>query len=108
MTLRCKPGDLAVFVRAPVDAPEVLGKIVTILHAAPMTEDFRLPDGTLHFACPYPDRWVCQFPHPVRVPMRRAGWRYGLYGVAPDWALRPIRPDADPVDVGEPVEASTC
>jgi hypothetical protein len=24
-----------------------------------------------------------------------------------DWALRPIRPDAEPVDVGEPVEA-TC
>lgn len=91
--LRCKPGDLAVMVGAPIDAQDRLGNIVTVLRSAPM-EDFALPDGVIHAGASAPDRWVVEFPRPVSVPMI-VGRRDSLYGVVPDWALRPIRPDAD-------------
>lgn len=96
--MRCRPGDLAVFVKAPSHKPQLLGMFVTTLYM-PGVGDFYLPDGVLS-ASNDPENWVVQFQRPLRVPMiggPRAS-RMASYAVAPDWALRPIRPDADPVE----------
>lgn len=108
MTLRCRPGDLAVVVRGPEC---ILGHFVDVLYAAPR-EDFRLPDGCLH-AGATAHRWVVRFTHEIEAPTEGplgTGVRMTRYAPVPDWALRPIRPDAEPVDVEtrEPEEASTC
>ena len=45
MSTRCRPGDIAIIVRG--SAHQVLGRMVTVLHAAPVGA-FRLPDGMKH------------------------------------------------------------
>lgn len=95
--LRCRPGDLAVIVRAPAHAERFIGAVVTVLYLAP-EHDHRLPNGVLHDKAPGPDCWIVKFACSADVPMLCS---YGVelrssdYGCVPDWALRPIRPDAD-------------
>jgi len=93
--LRCRPGDLAVVVRAPDMAPFVLGRFCTVLYAAPAGAEFRLPDGVMHTAV-RTGRWVVQWQRPIEVPMLPP-WepRRTEFSTFPDFALRPIRPDAD-------------
>lgn len=108
MTLRCRPGDLIVVEKAPAHRLDLVGAFATVLYLAPSC-DFDLPDGALHAGMD--DRnWVLRFPHAVKVYTTAFRARYTHYGCLPDWALRPIRPDAEPVDVEmrEPAEASTC
>lgn len=104
MARRRRPGDLAIIVYTPRAAPERVGNIVLVLRMAPMA-DFTLPDGVVHDGAAGPDLWVVEFPRPISVPMS-IGRRDSRYAVVPDWALRPIRPDADPVDAGEWMEAA--
>lgn len=83
MTLRCRPGDLAIVVRCK--EAWAIGRIVRVTQIEPGT-------------CPGNPRWVLEAPliGPVL---------YDFWSIA-DRCLRPIRPDADPVERGEPVEAS--
>jgi hypothetical protein len=110
MTLRCKPGDLAEILVASPYNPAVKGRLVDVLSLAP-AGDFAMPDGNLQFAVA-PDYWVCRLVGgPVLSPIGPARGRYSTmhrrpYIAVPDRFLRPIRPDAEPIDVerGEPVE----
>lgn len=89
MNLRCRSGDLAIVVRS--EGPN-LGLLVLVLRAHE-----RRPGVW----------WVRCLGHgKTRLDDVPPG---GVASVI-DEALRPIRPDAEPVDVerGEPVEASTC
>ena len=92
--MNCKPGDLAVIIKPSLRGPQLLGMIVTVLHAAP-AHDFRLPDGYVQQGG-FPGYWVIEFQRPIEVPTT-LGARMARYGTAPDFALRPIRnqPGAD-------------
>ena len=96
--MNCKPGDLAVIIKPSLRGPQLLGMIVTVLHAAPQ-RDFRLPDGFWQFN-DSPGYWVIELPRLMEVPilLRGApGTRPSRHGIAPDSAMRPIRnqPGAD-------------
>lgn len=101
MKLNCKPGDLALVVAEPKNAKQpYIGRIVSVLHAAPNGVGFTLPDGYPQAAViesfPY---WVVEWANPVRYPVGIEGQRLTKFGVMPDWALRPIRdPGDDAVD----------
>lgn len=86
MTLRCRPGELAVIVWTAPQFLRFLGRIVKVT--------------SLARDCPVP-AWHTE--PPLTGPA-------GGVILADDACLRPIRPDADPVDVerDEPVEAPTC
>lgn len=98
MSTRCRPGDIAIIVRG--SAHQVLGRLVTVLHAAPAGE-FSLPDGMKHqplsFAV-YRDWWVCEFQTPVDVPLR-FGTRRTVFAPVPDARLLPIRDPGDDADL---------
>jgi hypothetical protein len=109
MTLRCRPGDRAVVIHGP---EALIGCFVEVLYQAP-SGDFRLPDGCLHVGIQN-HRWVVRFAHEIEAPIEGSfGYctRMTRYAPVPDWALRPIRPDAEPVDVpvdvDEPVGVTT-
>lgn len=88
MNLRCRPGDLAIIVRTQsADRRWEIGRIVRLSHLAPAD---RFAEGPA---------WL--------LAERLVGPDGSLYGYVLDEILRPIRPDAEPVDVerDEPVEA---
>lgn len=87
MTLRCRPGDLAIVVRAKPARTWGIGRIVRVIELA--------PPGTFAEG----PAW--------RTADRIYGPAGDSYGHVLDACLRPIRPDADPVDVEhrEPTEA---
>jgi hypothetical protein len=98
--MNCRPGDLAVCIRpgrktAPVSP---LGRFCTVLHAAPRGS-FRLPDGELQIDLESDSYWVVEWQQEIAYPMiingKPDGWRWTRFGTAPDYALRPIRPQAD-------------
>ena len=80
MNLRCRPGDLAVI----VGGDRFISHIVRITRRCAI----------------YADHWDTD--PPKYVP------GYLLPCSFADCTLRPIRPDAEPVERDEPVEASTC
>lgn len=88
--MNCRPGDLAICVRASKLNPRTLGLPVTVLYAAPAYAGFRLPSGHSH--APVSEaRWVCEAPRPVECPIEGGGWRQDRFVVLPDDCLRPIR-----------------
>ena len=98
--MNCKPGDMAVIVRGPVR--EVLGRMVTVMHAAPRGV-FRLPDEFPHSPLDFkafPDWWVCEFQTPMRVPVAPVGdSRTTVFLPVPDAVLLPIRDPGDDADI---------
>lgn len=90
--MNCKPGDLAVIVGFNPMVPEISGRIVEVLAAAPAGHDFRLPDGTTNVAAG-PGFWIVKFQNPVSVPMDSGRSRMALFGSCPDSRLRPLRDD---------------
>lgn len=108
MKLNCRPGDMAVIVRPTLRGPQLLGMVVTIMHAAPI-RDFLLPDGFKQLN-DRPNYWVVEFQRQIEAPMLFGGFvgaRLTRYGIAPDVALRPIRdnPGADETLEWAPVPA---
>lgn len=90
--MNCKPGDLAVIVGFNPLIPEITGRIVEVLSAAPAAGDFRLPDGRTNEAAG-PGFWIVKFQNPVRARLDSGGTRLALYGACPDRRLRPLRGD---------------
>lgn len=96
MKLNCKPGDLAVVVKAPTRT-EFLGRVCTVLWAAPAHERFRLPDDYLHDPAGE-GRWVVEFASPIKVEVT-GGFRVTPFAAVRDECLTPIRdPGEDAVD----------
>lgn len=93
--MNCKPGDLAVVVRAR--DPKLLHRTVTGLEVAPLGIGFRLPDGYWHDPV-FNDgrhRWLCEFSNPVTAPIGGGKTRQTIFAPVPDECLRPIRDPGD-------------
>ncbi len=93
--MNCKPGDLAVCIRSTKGKTSVdpLGHFCKVLSAAPADFKFRLPDGYLQraFGVGYwVVEWNVEMPYPIV-----GGVRFTKFGICPDKALRPIRPQPD-------------
>jgi len=93
--MNVKPGDLAY-----ITHPDMLGKLVTVLHLAP-PEDFAFPNGTLSAAIRWRNGdWVIQaMGAPFDVVRHRGGAGKNEYAVCNDRWLRPIRGDGLTDDV---------
>lgn len=100
MALRCKPGDLAVIVGYSPVLPHLTGRLVEVIHAAPVGVGFHLPDGRWHRPDVSPGEWVIRFMAPVDLRAVN-GSPAGRYGVCRDGALFPIR------DPGEDAQDET-
>lgn len=89
--MNCKPGDIAIIVRSKF-APQLLGRIVEVLHAAPSEGGFCLPNGQRHVSLQGGLRhyWVCKFQSPIEAPGEFMPITT-VYAPAPDDCLRPIR-----------------
>ena len=89
--MNCKQGDIAVIVKSPF-APQLVGRVVEVLYAAPVGADFRLPNGRMHDALTprLGFRWVCEFHNPIAAPST-FGPIETIYAPVPDDFLRPIR-----------------
>lgn len=88
--MNCKPGDIAIIVRSKF-VPDLLGRIVEVLNAAPSAGSFRLPNGQLHQQLiDRRFRWVCKFQNPIFAPSD-TGPIETVYAPVPDECLRPIR-----------------
>ena len=97
MTLRCKPGDLAVVIGSCSLHPDSDGVLVRVLERAPDAAVFRLPDGVPTYGGP--DRWVIEFTRPLRIKLWSDAWRLAPFACCLDAKLRPIRdPGDDAVD----------
>lgn len=90
--MNCKQGDLAVV----IVPGRWHGVLVSVLHAAPVGEDFRLPDGFLQSPCE-PGMWVVEvLGSPVEVKVNGPlGHRLTRFGATSDSNLRPIRDPGD-------------
>jgi hypothetical protein len=99
MTLRCKPGDLAVIIGYNAAYPHLTGRLVDVIQLAPVGCGFQLPDGKFHLPCS-PGDWVIRFHSPVDLSGLR-GKKLSFYVVCHDRALRPIR------DPGEDAQDET-
>ena len=105
--MKCKPGDLAY-----ITHPSMLGKLVTVLSAAPVGE-FRFPNGTLSAAKVWRHGdWVIQsMGGPFDVVRCSGRPATNIYAVCNDCWLRPIRGDGLPesettdADLRQPVAA---
>ena len=84
--MNCKPGDIAIVVGGNPYA----GRLVEVLYAAPVGQEFQLPDGVT--AAPtLPGRWVIKsLGSPFPAPMRSGCTRAARYGVGSDSFLRPL------------------
>lgn len=98
MKLNCKPGDLAVVIRPTRRGQQLLGRIVKVLHAAPL-HSFVLPDGFRNEGSD-PGYWVIDLLGDIQVEIKfdsgTIGRRKSRYGSAPDSCLRPIRDNDQP------------
>jgi hypothetical protein len=88
--MNCKPGDMAVIVRSKF-APQLIGRIVEVLHSAPNNRPFRLPNGQSHEPLSGSRfYWVCKFQNQIEAPTD-AVYIKTIYAPVPDECLRPIR-----------------
>ena len=94
--MNCRPGDLAIIISAPL-----IGRMVDVLCAPPVGQDFLLPDDYPHNAVDGAGSWICRvLGESLAAPVERAdgmkGQRQTRYAVIGDHHLRPIRPAAEP------------
>ena len=88
--MNCKQGDIAIIVRSKF-VPDLLGRVVEVVSAAPTGKSFQLPNGQLHRELADTRfRWVCKFQSPVMAPSD-TGPIKTVYAPVPDECLRPIR-----------------
>ena len=92
--MNCKPGDLALVVRARA-TPEMLGRIVTVVRAPVPGEIFKTDKGHLRWPHDTPDTpgvWVVTSNYPMPWNGRKGGKHFALERVFRDECLRPINP----------------
>ena len=89
--MNCKPGDLAIVVRAR-NTPEMLGRIVTVVRAPVPGEIFKTDKGYVRWPHDTPGVWVVSSNHPM--PWKSVGGSHhlALERVFRDECLRPINP----------------
>ena len=105
--MNCKPGDLAY-----ITHPSMLGKLVTVLYAAP-DGPFRFPNNTLQSGAEWrlAGDWVIQSMGAPFNVQKGSGPATNIYAVCNDRWLRPIRGDGledeapRVADKPQPVEA---
>ena len=99
MTLRCKPGDLAVIVHA--DFPQMamdIGKIVRVVAPALGYADLRFFWECVSQSSPLIHMW-CEEGPDGRFVECPGQFGFDMCTDIPDASLRPIRPDAEPESV---------
>lgn len=107
--MNCKPGDLAVVIRNSTVDDTLMGRLVRVLHAAPMG-DYVLPDGMAAYNQHADRSWVCEslgapFIAPLLGSWRRT--RLARYAGIADWGLRPIRGDESPETIVRELETQS-
>lgn len=90
--MRCKVGDIAVIVRC--DHRENFGRLIEVLAPVSPGEWVAMPNGMSGFVAQGLD-WLCKS---IGSAVLLGGNKPSLYCLCPDSWLRPIRPDADPVE----------
>jgi hypothetical protein len=100
--MNCRPGDLAIIIRAPY-----AGMMVEVLYEAPTRVYHTLPDDQRHGPCP-PGNWVVKSlgsPFNVRLSIGHdISTRVTQYACCTDAALRPLRGEPET----EEFEQGTC
>ena len=93
--MRCKLGDLAVIVKA--GEPGDLGRLVEVVQFAPQEHNNLGPNGLLYDGGP--ESWIIRALGGEFLLEDWSGNReWSQYASVDDDQLRPIRPDADPVE----------
>ena len=94
-----EPGCLAIVIGDSIYA----GRIVEVLYVAP-ADDFRLPDGKMHFGSEEIGHWVIKFQSPVDAPLfigdRQTGSRKTLFGVGSERKMRRL-PEVDETETSK-------
>lgn len=96
MTLRCRPGDLAVIIGRAAEMKASDGRVVEVVHRTPEGRVL-MPAG--YWSLSSADCWLIHLQSPTPIMLRDGSWRMTIYAVCPDNRLRPIRdPGDDAVD----------
>lgn len=99
--MRCKVGDIAVFVEGAH-----IGKLVEVLAPAPV-DPFILPSGGLHEGMHTSGCWVLKaLGSPFEITAEMMGFDVRvqtLFPCAPDYKLRPLRGQLTPEDTHETI-----
>ena len=89
--MNCKPGDLALVVRARA-TPEMLGRIVTVVRLATPGERFKTDRGYIRWTGACSGLWVVSSNHPMPWKNDQGTLHFTLERVFRDECLRPINP----------------
>lgn len=91
--MNCKPGDLAIVVRAR-QTTEMLGRIVTVVRRPVPGELFKTDRGYIRWsgACSGSGLWVVSSNHPLPWKSLEGNHHLAMERVFIDEALRPINP----------------
>ncbi len=89
--MNCKPGDLAIVVRAR-HTPEMLGRIVTVVRSPVPGELFKTDSGCICWSSACSGLWVVSSNHPMHWKSVDGNNHLALERVFCDEALRPINP----------------
>lgn len=89
--MNCKPGDLAIVVRAQA-APEMLGRIVTVVRAPVYRELFKTDRGHIRWAGNCSGAWVVSSNYPMPWKCENGPHHLAMERVFVDDCLRPINP----------------
>ena len=90
--MNCKPGDLAIVVRAQA-TPEMLGRIVTVVRAPVYGELLKTDGGYIRWAGNCSGAWVVSSNHPMPWKGVNGSRHLAMERVFGDDGLRPINPD---------------
>lgn len=101
--MRCKVGDIAVVVKA--SDPGDLGRLVEVIEFAPQDHANQGPNGLWYDGGP--TSWIIRS---LGGPFLLENWggefEWSMYASIEDERLRPIRPDADPVEAERDIEVT--
>lgn len=90
--MNCKPGDLAIVVRAR-HTPEMLGRIVTVIREAQDGERFRTDRGHICWTGNCSGAWVVKSDRPMPWRSEKGTLHFATERIFNDEGLRPINLD---------------
>lgn len=89
--MNCKPGDLAIVVRAR-QTPEMLGRIVTVVRLAVPGEHFKTDRGNMQWTGHSTQVWVVKSDRPMPWYGDKGTLHFATERIFHDGGLRPINP----------------